>query len=54
MLRQCGWKGVKVPGGKKRYEDARFNVISEGVGRYQISKKKHYVTLEWSITSDPK
>ena len=47
MLRNAigGGGGVSFHG-KKRYEDVRFNVISdEGVGRGQISRKKVYVTF---------
>ena len=42
--------GVRFPG-KKRYEGVRFNVfsITGGVGRVQISRKKHYLTLEWPL-----
>ena len=44
--------GVKFSG-KKRYEGVRFNVISvkRGWVGVQFLGKKHYVTLEWPLTS---
>ena len=41
-----GGGGVKFPE-KNHYEYVRFNIISIMTG-CQISRKKRYVTLEWS------
>ena len=46
-----GGGGVKFSG-KKRYEGVRFNVISVTRGGWgPISRKKHYITLEWSLVN---
>ena len=45
---QMGWGGGCQIYRKKHYEGVRFNVISVMmVGGGLISRKKHYVTLEW-------
>ena len=58
MLRNAdGGGGVRFSGGKRyEYEGVRLNVISVTRGWVggPISRKKHYVTLEWPHSLDDK